>query len=177
MGNLLRPLESKVGLALLSAVVVATTGAILSITPAATQGWALVSNTLSQSAAAASTPNSPNSQGPDSHAPAGISAATATAQATSTPVRSKPSPPVGGQTIDLHGTIVSINASANTLAYHVLGASTITVHVDASTQYQGASHSLTGLRSGWRAEVSGVYEADGSFHASMINSDSGGGDT
>lgn len=77
-----------------------------------------------------------------------------------------------GQTLDLHGVIGTITASANTFVLNVNGAAT-TVVVNGQTAYQGSASSLQGLRSGWQAEVKGQYQSDGTFRAFLVNSDNG----
>lgn len=101
---------------------------------------------------------------------------TATAGATASPT---PTAPVGrsatrtpsGQIIDLHGTIVSVNAGSNQFTLKDINGTTWTIQVTENTTYEGATRTFSGLRAGMRAEVSGVPRSATTFHAYHVNAD------
>lgn len=74
-----------------------------------------------------------------------------------------------GQTIDLHGSIATIDTAANTFILTVNGTA-VTVVVSGQTSFQGASTTFQGLRTGWLAEVKGRAQSDGTFQAFVVNS-------
>jgi hypothetical protein len=114
---------------------------------------------------------------------AGETAAPGTPQATNTPgsrPSATPTPgstrqpiptatPGAGQTVDLHGRVGTVNSAAETFTIRLINGTTKTVVVTAQTTYQGAATSLNTLYSGWRVEVQGVTQADGSIMASVVN--------
>jgi hypothetical protein len=77
-----------------------------------------------------------------------------------------------GQTVDLHGTITTINTAAGSFFLQVNGPPVYVV-TNGQTSFQGSSSSLQGLQSGWRAEVKGQTQGDGTFLAFVVDSDSG----
>ena len=101
---------------------------------------------------------------------------TATAGATVSPTST---PPVArsatrtpsGQIIDLHGTIVGVNAGSKQFTLKDTNGATWTIQVTNTTTYEGAAQSFDGLQAGLRAEVSGVRKSATTFLAYHVNSD------
>ncbi len=96
---------------------------------------------------------------------------TDTSVPTATPTRALPTPtplPVPGQTLDLHGSVGSINQSQNTFVLRVSGGS-YTVTVTSNTTWPGTAKSISGLAPGWQAEVVGVYQGGGNLTASKVD--------
>jgi hypothetical protein len=182
MGNLLRPLDSRVRMAFLSAVLVAVISAFLSFTPAGKQGADLVSHTIAAAAVGAGATATPTSGESGSQVTIVASTPTATPRpspttaparpaATSTPA---PCPPTnsGGQ-MDLHGIVASKGDTAtSSFQYKVSSSCTMTVYVDANTTYEGASFP-DGLIPGRAAEVTGSYRSDGTFLADHVHQEDG----
>ena len=73
-----------------------------------------------------------------------------------------------GQTVDLHGTIGTVDSGNHSFQYHILGGSTITVVTNGSTQYNGVT-SFSGIRAGQSAEVVGHYDSNGTLLATLVN--------
>lgn len=96
-------------------------------------------------------------------------AATATTTAATTVVPS-PTSASAGQQVDLHGIVGSVSTSTNSFVLNQFNGTSLIVTVSAATQYQGAARSLSGLRSGWRAEVVGVRKVGGRVAAEIVNS-------
>ncbi|HZC05643.1 MAG TPA: DUF5666 domain-containing protein [Ktedonobacterales bacterium] len=95
---------------------------------------------------------------------------TPTATVTTKPRATTVSAP-GGQLVDLHGAVSSVDTSANTFIVSSNGSS-VTVVVTASTTFQGDAHSLSGLSAGWLVEVKGSTQANGSFLAVSVDANS-----
>lgn len=72
-----------------------------------------------------------------------------------------------GQQMTLHGTIASMNS--NGFLLQTSGAGIVTVVVDSQTTYQGAASSFSGLQQGMQADVTCVYQADGTFLAIHVS--------
>ncbi len=163
-------LRSKVGIAVLGAVLLGGLGAYMG----AASAWRpsqLPSGSVANTGAAAIGTTSPSATSTGS-----AGKQTRNPSPTNTPGSSPTTPPVtpvsSGQTVDLHGTIGTINTTANSFTLNNSG-SLITVVVNGQTAFQGSASSLQGLRSGWQAEVKGQTQSDGSFLAFLVNSDNG----
>lgn len=107
---------------------------------------------------------------------ASIGAATATpmASATSTPTPRPATPtPAGGQLLDLHGTVSSTNPGAGSFIIRQSNGATTTVMVTSNTTFQGDARSVSGLQPGWHVDVKGLFQANGTFTASLVNADNG----
>ena len=182
-GLLGRAFRTKVGLAIMGAVVVGSISAAALARPAVPSNVALAtsggsqttssSSTLATSGATAShdqsaTPGTGPTRG------AGAPRATAPDDTPTTAVRPTATPrpvPSGSPTAtplpQLEGNIVSTNVAGNSF---VLGSKT--VDVTSTTHFSGAASSLSTLGSGgyWSAEVRGVYESNGRFLAYSVDS-------
>jgi len=146
-------------LALASVLVAASAGAILvALQPWSSAGTSHVSSPLGTAGTIGTTigqptatPTQDNSLTPSS---------SPTAQATQPP----------GSTLDLHGTVLSVNTNAGTFSYRLSNGATNTVVTNAKTRFTGAAHRLSHLQPGWSVEVTGRYQADGTFLATQVNS-------
>ncbi len=139
-------------LALVTALVAASAGAVLIIL----QPWS-PSAALSVTSGARSTFSTT-----ETSTPTQVRSPTPT----SSPVpKSTPRP---GSTLNLEGTILSVNAGASAFSYRLSSGATITVVTNAQTRYTGSAHKFSGLRTGWMATVTGHYQADGSFLATQV---------
>jgi hypothetical protein len=163
-------LRSKVGIAVLGAVLVGGTSAALAATtamrPGASTGTPNTANTDPNTGMLPS-PTSPSA----SATPTSPATATSAPTATRTPRPTATLPPVG-QTVDLHGSINNINYGAGTFTLYFQGVHLTIVTTPGVTQYQGSSQSFNGLQNGWKAEVKGQMQTDGTFLASLVNSSS-----
>ena len=172
MQSLTTLLRSRVGVAALGAVLLGELGASIgaasvwrpggttsgSIANSNGGGSAIATNT-SASATGSATPN------PTDTAQTGKRLPTATPGG---PATSTPTTPPGntGQTIDLHGTITSIDRTANTFTLN-----STTVMINGQTQFQGKTTNFQALQAGIVAEVKGQTQSDGSFMAFVVDSD------
>ncbi|HEX8996588.1 MAG TPA: DUF5666 domain-containing protein [Ktedonobacterales bacterium] len=106
----------------------------------------------------------------------GSAMATATRGSVSAPPTtapaSRPTSAPSGQLVDLQGVISSVDTNAGAF-YENANGSNVKVVVTNATGYEGSASSLSGLRSGWQVEVKGTHQADGSFLATLVHSDSG----
>lgn len=161
MSGLILFLKSKVVLAILGAVLFGTAGALVAAVPFG------------------STP-----PGPSSNTPQGQAGLVALDDATATPVKATPSntaaptntptkipPPKPTNTpgTGLRGTVQSVNTSANTFTIKLFSGTITTVTVTANTVFQGRTTSLGGLQVGWSVKVTGTYQPDGTFAATIVN--------
>ncbi|HEX6544359.1 MAG TPA: DUF5666 domain-containing protein [Ktedonobacterales bacterium] len=165
-------LRSKIGIAVLGIVILGGVGAYLGASsawhPSAGPRNGGIANTgTGAGTATAAGPNSAATSSPTD----GSGTQTGNPSPTNIPGGPQPTnPPVGtGQTVDLHGTIGTINTDANTF---MLNGSTKVI-VNGQTSFQGSATSFQGLRSGWSAEVKGQWQGDGTFLAFLVNSDNG----
>ncbi len=182
MRSLSALLRSKIGIALVGAVVLGGMGAVMGATSAwqlaagLTGGGYFANNDPSVTATSAagsaiSSPGATNGAGTPSGS--GNPTPSATSSAASAPTSAPTTPPGGtGQTVDLHGSIGKIDTSANKFILNVSGSSR-TIVVNGQTSFQGSASSLQGLRTGWQAEVKGQAQSDSTFLAFLVNSDSG----
>jgi hypothetical protein len=70
-------------------------------------------------------------------------------------------------TVDIHGYVGSVNASANTFTLPG-DAGTRTITVNAQTQFKGGVTGLSGIKQGTWVEVACAQQADGSFVATAV---------
>jgi hypothetical protein len=180
MQALMTLLRTKLGAALCGAILLGTMGALFGAAsvwhPGAVPTSGGSANTGSITATATSgapstTPGAtgvPQQQEQPTPLPTNTPASVPTAAPTNTP-RSIPV----GQTVDLHGTIGTINTSENTFILNITSGSATKVIVTESTQFVGSATSLQGLAKGWSAEVKGQMQSDGTFLAFVVNSDNG----
>jgi serine/threonine-protein kinase len=93
---------------------------------------------------------------------------------TVTPTPSTMPSPTGG-VVDLRGSIRSVDVGTNSFVFQEWSGTTYTVYVDAHTQFAGQATQLSDLQPGWRAEVQGSFQSDGSLLATLVNTHHGGG--
>ncbi|MGE5334292.1 MAG: hypothetical protein ACM3N4_06290 [Nitrososphaerota archaeon] len=107
--------------------------------------------------------------------------ATATTQATVTPTPTETpeaapttvptAAPTATRTIvgsTLRGSVVSVNVAAKTLTIRSNGVQ-YTILVDDTTQYTGAATQLSGIHTGWEASAAITAQENGGYLASLIN--------
>ncbi len=164
-------LRNKWVLALLGVVLVGGTAAALAaMTAAQTRPVTLASS--AQTATAADSSQAPTAAPTLSQSPSSSAAATPTRAAV--PVAPAVTPTLSfnsGQTIDLHGTVISVNVPASKFVLQQVNGSTTTVVVNSSTQYPGKATSLSTLNAGMVAEVKGVTQTNGTFLAYVVDAD------
>lgn len=159
-------LRSKIVVVILGALLVGVVGAALGVLsaqqPRSAAGSIASSTATGTSASATATPvGTPTATDTPTLAPSPSPTPTRVPP-TATPV------PAIGQTLDLHGSVGSINQSQSTFVLRVSGGS-YTVKVDSGTQWPGYAKSISGtsplLASGMQAEVVGVYQGGGTILA------------
>lgn len=74
---------------------------------------------------------------------------------------------------DISGQIASVSSSEGYFIMTLVNGSSVKVVVTKTTTYQGSAQNLASLRAGWKVEVQGTAQADGSFLARDVNSDNG----
>ncbi len=165
-------IRSRIMLALIGLVMIGVISAAVAVmtTPQPSRA-ALVGSgrTNSDGAGSASATATAATGGGGSTTTAGTSANTSPAATT------PPGPPPnnttasGGQLIDLHGTVASVNVSGGTFT---LTDGTL-VTVTSATAFTGDARSLSALRAGWLVEAKGTRQASGSFSAVSVDANSG----
>jgi hypothetical protein len=191
-GLLGRAFRTKVGIALIGALVVGGISAAALARPAMQSTVALAntggsqtttsSSTLATSGATAShdqsaTPGTapttgtgaPRDTTPGDTRPDDTPTTAARPTATPRPIPSGSPTATATPLPQLEGNIVSTNPPGNSF---VLGPNNRTVDVTSNTHFSGAASSLSTLGSGgyWTAEVRGVYESNGHFLAYSVDS-------
>ena len=164
--------RSKIVVVILGALIIGAVGSAVGVLSVARPGAAAVGSTASSTATGTS--------GSASATPTGAATATDTPTLASspnpTPTRVLPTAtpiPQVGQTLDLHGSVGSINTANSTFMLRVSGSS-YTVTVNGSTQWPGTAKSISGtpsppLAQGMQAEVVGVYQGGGNIQASKVD--------
>jgi hypothetical protein len=145
MSRLILFFQSKVALAIMGAVLFGGGAALLAS--------ASFAPNASQAAAAQSQTRTNLSTSENGTTPTATATRTPTAQATS-----------------LHGSVTSVNISANLFTVRISGGATRTVVVTSQTLFQGACSTLGGLHTGWHVVVEGAYQDDGTFAATAVTS-------
>lgn len=148
-----RPAMSRITLAITGAVIVASLGAALAIGPTLRTGI-LGQFPIGSARPTATTPDTAQGQPTDTTSSSDPSA-------TRTP-RPTSQPGGGGQTVNLHGTIVTLAQDKSHFTFNT-GASTVTVNVNANTTYEGT------LQQGHQAEVTGIQTGSGTYLAYHIH--------
>lgn len=89
---------------------------------------------------------------------------------TSAPPAPRPTATRGaaGQQAQVQGSVGSVSQGANSFTV-LVGGSTVTITVNASTTYTGSEKSLSAITPGSNANVVGVWQADGSILASNVD--------
>lgn len=77
-------------------------------------------------------------------------------------------PGANGQVQTLHGTVVSVGVGSFVLKLD--GGTQETINVSSSTHFDGAAHSLAGLKSGMQTTVRGAKQSSGAFAATQVSS-------
>ncbi len=98
---------------------------------------------------------------------------TATPTKKPTPTRTASPTPQPTQTPNatvLHGSILSVDSRRGTSSYRLTNGAVTTVMTNAQTQFTGSAHRLSSLRPGWSADVTGHYQANGTFLATRVDS-------
>ncbi len=171
MRSLTTLLRSRVGIAVLGAVLLGGLGASMGAASVGRPGGTTSGSLANSSAIATNTiatsvsPTGSATPNPTDTAETGNGSPTATPGAPAS--RTPTTPPANtGQTIDLHGTITSINRTANTSTLN-----STTVVINGQTQFQGKAASFQALQAGMVAEVKGQTQGDGSFIAFVVAPD------
>jgi hypothetical protein len=73
------------------------------------------------------------------------------------------------QATQVSGTITSVGSNGFQLRHN---GTTVVIVVDNQTAFRGDASSLSGLQTGWHADVSGVYQTGGTFLATTVDSSS-----
>ncbi len=158
LGKLVFLFQRKVALTLIGAALCGSIGALVVVVPFTTASLSSSSQTRAQSGLVAiqavettQTPGSPSA----------------------TPIRSTSPSPTSpgsetGQLIDLQGTVLQVNTTSGTFTIRLAGGSVKTIVVTSKTRFQGDAQSLSGLKPGWKVEVKGVFQVDGTFMASNV---------
>lgn len=164
MSGLILFFKSKVVLAILGAVLFGTSGALVATVQFGSGPSRSAPSALQGQAGLAAVNNATATPGSSSASPTKTPTRTPGPRPTNTPR-------TGGQLINLHGTVQSVNTAANTFTIKQTDGTITTVVVNANTTYQGTASSLSSLRAGWLVEVTGIYQTNGTFAASDVNAD------
>lgn len=167
MNGLLHAVKSRVVQAIVGALLVGSLGATWAALPYLPFGMsnAPLSATTSQGQ------DAPQDQ-PDGSAdvtpqatPQAIASPSVTARRAPTATR-QPS----GQSIDLHGSIRSVDTSAQSFTLSV-GGTLETITVNSRTTYEGSAQQFSDLREGWKAEVSCTQVAATTYLATHVHAE------
>lgn len=173
-------LRSRVMVASLGAVLIFGGGAALAVSqltqhvaPGRQVNTASAATTATSASAAATATA-------DAGSGVGAAATSAPTATTNSPAPTTPPPPPSaptsvpaGQAIQIQGRVYSTSPNANSFTVQV-GSKLYTVVVNASTTYPGDAKSLSAIRAGMDANVTGAGTADGSVLASSIDAQSPG---
>lgn len=157
MSGLILFFKSKVVLAVLGAVLFGTTGALVATVPFGSAPSRSAPSALQGQAGLAAVENATATPG---------RSATSTRTPTRTP-RPTNTPGAGGVT--LRGAVQSVNTSANTFTITLFNGTITTIAVTTKTVFQGLATSLSSLQAGWKVNVTGTTQTDGTFTATNVN--------
>ena len=164
-------LRSRAIAASLGAVLVFSVGAFaatqLTHHPAPAGQANTATDTATTGAAATATAGSGSGPGAGAN-PTATTPPTATISPTAT-TQSRPTPTIpAGQPAHIQGQVTSVSQSANTFTV-LVSTTTYTIVVNAQTTYSGSEQSLSQITRGSDAEVTGIWQTDGSILASNVN--------
>ncbi|HEU5349653.1 MAG TPA: hypothetical protein VFU63_13660, partial [Ktedonobacterales bacterium] len=156
MQTLLSLLRSRVGIAICGVIFLGSLGAYIGAASVPHPGAALTNNgSIANAGSAANTTNASGPGGTNGTSGGNPSATDTPGNGSANvPTRTTTTNIPVGQTVDLHGTIGTINTAANSFILNVNGSPT-TIVANSQTSFQGAASSLQGLEMGWKAEVKG----------------------
>lgn len=162
--------RSRLAFAIAGTIVLAVTGAVVgarSVLPSNQAAAAAITTSQAPTATGISVPG-------DAAATMTVAQPTATSvqQAIQTPPPQPTARPTAtpGGVVTFSCTITSINSSAGTFACHSSSVGTKTIVTNGQTVFTGAATQFSGLRTGLRARNTGIYQTDGTFLATRVNS-------
>lgn len=170
MSGLILFFKSKVVLAILGAVLFGTAGAMVATFPFGSAPSSPPASARQGQAGVAALDNVTAT--PARPTPSSTTMPTKTPIKTPTKIPTpRPTNTPGTGSVTLHGTVQSVNTSANTFTIKLFSGTITTVAVTANTIYQGAASSLSSLQAGWLVGVTGIYQTNGTFAATDVNAD------